>query len=62
MLILFEGMVPPYPDTYITQYGDNADNYAFAGHENYAMVRPLKNINLINHRTVILTRLIAPAS
>ncbi|KAG2183300.1 hypothetical protein INT43_006305 [Umbelopsis isabellina] len=31
------GMVPPYPDTYITQYGDNADNYPFAGHENYAM-------------------------
>lgn len=42
MLIFLEGMVPPYPDAYITQYGDNADNYSFAGHENYAMVRPLK--------------------
>jgi hypothetical protein len=40
MLIVFKGMVPPYSDTtYITQYGDNADNYPFAAHDNYAMVR-----------------------
>jgi len=51
------GMVPPYTDTtYVTQYGDNADNYSFAPHESYSMrqnasTHPNRNVEPLQRRS-----------
>ncbi|KAG2187274.1 hypothetical protein INT44_004959, partial [Umbelopsis vinacea] len=50
------GMVPPYSDTtYITQYGDNADNYSFTPHEGYNLRQnqpshPNRNVEPLQRR------------